>query len=168
MRETRGIFDADLHNIWNYRQNHPELVVKDCKNHGFTDNQCKIVRQSLLVRGVNKWLKVRRDIIVYKIQIRAEIKYLQQVIPVLKSEMTALYCTTRQIHQGEKSPFDLEAYYRKRIAYQCAKEQLKLLQQVRGTLKKMCMAERWQIWEGKDLRDMNTLKTSNFRIRRAA
>ena len=156
MSEKRDIFEADPRTIWNYRQNHPELVVSDCDNYGFTMQQLKIVRQSLLVRGVNKWLKVRLDLISYKIQIRSEIKCLQVIIPILKSDMTTLYCSVSHVLSGEKSPFDLEAYYQKRIMYQSAKEKLKLLQQLRGTLKKMCMTERWQIWEGKNLRDMNT------------
>lgn len=156
-RFQENIFGANPRNIWNYKQNHPELVVNDCKYYGFTDGQASIVRQSLLVRGVNKWFKVRRDLIVYKLQIRSEIKLLHAKIHVLKSETTALFCTKRQVLSGERSLFDLDAYYRKCNEYLIAKERLKLLQNIRGTLKKLCITNRWQIWEGKDLRDMNTL-----------
>ena len=58
MGEMRDIFDVNPRNIWNFKQNHPELVVRDCKKYGFTDEQIRVVRQSLLVRGINKWLKV--------------------------------------------------------------------------------------------------------------
>ena len=163
-RFQQSIFSANPGNIWNYRQNHPELVINDCKYYGFTDGQASIVRQSLLVRGVNKWLKVRRDLIAYKLQIRSEIKLLHTKLCILKSETTVLFCTKRQVLSGEKSLFDLDAYYRKRTEYLCAKERLKLLQNIRGTLKKLCMTDRWQIWEGNKLRDMNTLKAGdNFK-----
>lgn len=160
-RFQNNIFGANQGNIWNYRQNHPELVVNDCKYYGFTEGQASIVRQSLLVRGINKWLKVRRDLIAYKLQIRSEIKLLHAKVCVLKLETTALFCTKRQVLSGEKSLFDLDAYYRKRTEYISTKERLKLLQNIRRTLKKLCMTDRWQIWEGKNLRKMNTLKAGD-------
>ena len=160
-RFQQNIFGANQGNIWNYRQNHPELVVNDCKYYGFTDGQASIVRQSLLVRGVNKWFKVRRDLIAYKLQIRSEIKFLHTKLRTLKLETTALFCTKRQVYDGEKYVYQLDAYYRKRTEYISAKKKLKLLQNIRGTLKKLCMTDRWQIWEGNKLRDMNTLKAGD-------
>lgn len=154
------IFAANPRNMWNFRQNHPELVIRDCRKYGFTETEIRIVRQSLLVRGINKWLKVRRDLIAYKIQVRGEIKRLQRIMPILKSEMNELYCTKSMVLAGERPIDDLEAYYRKRVVYQSAKERLKLLNDVRGTLKQLCMTDRWQVWEGKTLKDMNSLKAS--------
>jgi len=46
--------------IWNNPQNHPELIVIDCKKElGLTNAQADKVRQILLERGVNKWLYCR-------------------------------------------------------------------------------------------------------------
>jgi len=71
--------------IWNERQNHPELIVQDIAIE---------VRESLLRRGVNKWLYARRRII------------------DLKHSMKE---TARQI---EKRPADLPKAYRDiRLAY---------------------------------------------------
>ena len=156
-----NIFTANPRNIWNFRQNHPELVIRDCKEHGLTNDQLRIVRQSMLVRGINKWLKVRRDLIAHKKQIKHEIKALNAIIPNLKDEMTNLFCTRRQVAEGNKSVYDLEMYYRKCIAYHSAKEKLKVLTRIRGTLKSLCMTDRWQIWEGKKLKDMNTIRASD-------
>ena len=151
------IFSANSANIWSFRQSHPELVIKDCRDLGFTEEQLRIVRQSMLVRGVNKWLKVRRDLIAYKKQIKHEIQSLNTRLFLLKKEMAALFCAGWQVAEGLRPVSDLEAYYRKRIEYQSAKERLKFLTRVRAVLKGMCKTDRWQIWEGKKLRDMNTL-----------
>jgi len=159
--EGKDIFSATPSNIWNFRQNHPELIIKDCEDCGFTDEQIRIIRQSMLVRGINKWLKVRRDLIAYKKQIKHGIKALNVLIPILKAEMNDLYCTNNQLAEGSKSINDLRRYYRKRIEYQSAKEKLKLLAEIRGTLKGLCMTNRWQIWQGKRLGEMNTIRASD-------
>lgn len=156
-----NIFLASLVNIQNFRQNHPELVIKDCRRYGFTEEQLKIVRQSLLVRGVNKWLKVRRDLIAYKKQIKHQIQSLQLSVCFLKKETKSLACGRKQVERGEKSIRDLEQYYHKRIEYEIAKERLKTLNSVRAVLRELCNTDRWQVWEGKKLKDMNTLKASD-------
>ena len=46
--------------IWNSKQNHPELVVKDCiKEFGFNEEQVDRLRFMLMNRGINKWLLAR-------------------------------------------------------------------------------------------------------------
>lgn len=161
MRRDRDIFAVNPATIWSFRQNHPELVIGDCRNYGFTESQLNIVRQSMLVRGVNKWLKVRRDIVAYKLRVRQKIKDFNTLVFVLKRETTDLFCARRDVAEGRRSISDLEKYYRKRAEYKIAKEKLKLLMEIRSTLKSLCMTERWQIWEGKKLRDMNTIKSSD-------
>ena len=46
--------------IWNSKQNHPELVVRDCvKEFKLNDKQTDNLRFILMNRGVNKWLYAR-------------------------------------------------------------------------------------------------------------
>lgn len=55
----------------NFRQNTPELIIRDAKRMlHLTDAQCETLQQILLARGVNKWFKARRDIIGLKHAIR--------------------------------------------------------------------------------------------------
>lgn len=59
------IYDIEVSeaNIWNFRQNNPELVVRDLeKLFNLNEEQKEQVRTVLMARGVNKWFKVRRDI----------------------------------------------------------------------------------------------------------
>jgi hypothetical protein len=54
-------------NIWSIRQNHPELVVQDCKEEfDLNEEDCKKLRFILLKRGINKWLLARRKMIKLK------------------------------------------------------------------------------------------------------
>lgn len=127
--------------IWNFRQNSPELVVRDLRDYlGLNEEQCQFVRTVLLARGINKWLKVRRDIIAYKKQIRNEIKDTEQA-------------------RAKEQPTSLK---RKELLVRS-----KTLQSVRCTLKQLCMTDRWQPWpkdkhikEG--IRTMNTIKASDI------
>lgn len=80
MRKPQGGWEEGLapETINNFRQNSPELVIRDAKRMlGLNDKQCEILRQILLARGINKWLKARRDIIAFKHEIKEEIKELQ-------------------------------------------------------------------------------------------
>ena len=61
--------------IWNCQQNHPELVVLDCKREfGLDELQCARLREILLERGVNKWLYARRLFIRLKHQVKIMVK----------------------------------------------------------------------------------------------
>lgn len=56
------IYHNEFGDINNYRQNHPELIVRDLK--GMVDEQ--YLRSILKYRGVNKWLRIRRLLIQLK------------------------------------------------------------------------------------------------------
>jgi len=101
------IRDVNPVNIWNYKQNHPELVIEDIRRMGASDHIMEIVRTSMLARGINKWLKVRRDLIAYKKKLRNDIKELNLLIPVLKRQMTEKWvnyetATTYEVHEYHK------------------------------------------------------------------
>jgi len=59
--------------INNFRQNHPELVVRDLKQYV----EPSITRQILKYRGINKWLRVRRLLISLKSRWLEQIRLLQ-------------------------------------------------------------------------------------------
>jgi hypothetical protein len=177
MKKQLPIFIASPENIWNYKQNHPELVTEDIKQYvptllktynlhllhkiSFIEDLQDLVRQSMLCRGINKWLKVRRDLIAYKKQLKHKIKELNVNVPKLKSEMSVLYCHPSQVEKGEKTIYDFQNYFHKRLEYEKNKEVLKHLTEIRGNLKALCMTDRWQIWTNKKLEDMNTIKASD-------
>ncbi len=61
--------------IWNSKQNHPELIVEDCKKEfGLNEKQCDKLRFILMNRGVNKWLYARLKFIELKHKVK-EILY---------------------------------------------------------------------------------------------
>jgi len=126
--------------IWNFRQNHPELVVRDLQEHfKLSDEDCEVVRRILLARGVNKWLKVRRDLIAFK-------KQLRNLIKAIECEREALWKghpRRRQLLEKSKAP-----------------------QYCRSILKKLCMTDRMQVWPvdrsiSEGLRSMNTLRAAD-------
>lgn len=65
---------TDTADINNFKQNHPELVVKDLD--GLIDSET--VRYVLKYRGVNKWLRVRKLLIQLKHSWRDRVKILQE------------------------------------------------------------------------------------------
>ena len=114
MRSKLGGWEMGLtpETINNFRQNTPELVIRDAKRMlNLNDNQCETLKQILLARGINKWLKARRDIIALKNDIKIEIKKIQ------------------------------ENYDRKKD-----KTKLKLLEDFRAKLRRICHQERWVEW----------------------
>ncbi len=151
-------------NIWNFRQNHPELIVEDIGRSidnafggdFFTKEQFMKIRNTftnstrafLLARGVNKWFAVRRDLIAYKKQKKHEIKAKLNEIVVIKEARS-------------EAEFQSKEFYILNTRHQVAKAELRILMEVRGSLKAMCMRDRWQIWEGKRLQDMNEIKCSD-------
>ena len=161
MKQALSILDATPKNIWNYQQNHPELVIKDLKEYGYGDDVQTLVRQSMLCRGINKWLKVRRDLIAYKKLIKHDIKTLTIELSILKSDMTNKYCTINHVINNEKTQEQLYEYFKARTKYEVAKEILKEKSKTRHDLKKLCMTERWQIWQGRKLNEMNSIKASD-------
>lgn len=76
MRTERGGWENGLspETINNFRQNSPELVIRDARDIlGLNDDQCETLRKILMARGINKWLKARRDIIRLKHDVKADI-----------------------------------------------------------------------------------------------
>jgi len=144
MKKELSIFEVNEKNIWNYKQNHPELVIKDCKNFGFTDEQLNILRYSMLCRGINKWLKVRRDLIAYKKIIKHKIKKLNNEI-----------IETKELLKRDPHNTNLK---KKRTEQKIS---LKIYEEIRRNLKNMCMTDRYQTWENKKIQDMNTIKCSD-------
>jgi hypothetical protein len=58
--------------IWNSKQNHPELVVQDCrKEFNLSEDQCQKLRFILMNRGINKWLYGRRLFIKLKHKVKS-------------------------------------------------------------------------------------------------
>jgi len=97
MREPFGGWERGLSpaSINNFRQNSPELVVDDARRMlGLDPEQCATLRQILLARGINKWLKARRDIIRLKHDVKGQIKVLladyQRWNPAHKAMLKAL------------------------------------------------------------------------------
>jgi hypothetical protein len=65
--------------IWSLKQNHPELVVQDCRREfGLTEQQCDRLREILMERGINKWLLARRQFIALKHDLKKTICELQK------------------------------------------------------------------------------------------
>lgn len=157
MKQQLSILDVNPTNIWNYKQNHPELIIKDLERVGASPFIIKVVRTSMLARGINKWLKVRRDLIAYKKNIRNDIKELNLLIPVLKKQMTSSWVDFKTA-----STYQVHEYYKNREQYIVAKQILKYLNKTRADLKAMCMTNRWQIWEGKKLSEMNSIKANDL------
>ena len=142
------IFAITPNNIWSYKQNHPELVINDLQIRGVSGEIIELVRISMLARGINKWLKVRRDLIAYKKIKKHQIKDKFQDIMRIKGEL-------------KKVPFKTVESYMLLKQLAVVKAELKLLEEVRSSLKALCMTERWQIWKNKDLEDMNTIRASD-------
>jgi len=124
-----NIFDASPQNIWNYKQNHPEFVIRDLKKFGISDEIQNIVRQSMLCRGINKWLKVRRDLIAYKKQIKHQIKNEMQMIKDLKQQVKDSYVSNKDIIEKNKTLNDFNVYNKLLTDYLIEKEKLKLFPQ---------------------------------------
>ncbi|MCI0692780.1 hypothetical protein L0337_12350 [candidate division KSB1 bacterium] len=77
--------------IYSFRQNSPELIIRDAKRMlHLDDDQLEILRRILLARGVNKWFKARRDIIKLKHEIKKRI-----------SELLGRYKKWERVHKTE-------------------------------------------------------------------
>ena len=98
--------------INNWRQNHPELVIRDLSRYVEPD----IVRKTLKYRGVNKWLRVRRLLIQLKHRWKDEIRCIQLALPLLsgkdvnyiKGYLRATVDHRQQVRALCHSPRDIE------------------------------------------------------------
>lgn len=115
-----GYEHATPKTIGGFRQNHPELIVRDLKELlGLGDGGVEIVRNVLMARGVNKWFKVRRDLISYKHALKDEVK---RVVSELSGN---------GLSGGER---------------RLRKERLHAIEGVRAALRELCNTPRWQEW----------------------
>lgn len=61
--------------IWSFRQNIPELIVRDCiREFNLDDEQAEKLRIILLARGVNKWFYARREFLRLKHDVKDMLK----------------------------------------------------------------------------------------------
>lgn len=150
--EELNFLEVTPSNIWSFTQNHPEMVVKDILSKheeikvGSKEIFSNIIRKSLLARGVNKWLKVRLDLIQYKRAIKHMIRKKMKDIKEQKRLISERYCLPEDTNYKD--------YMHLRIHLAYLRGQLIVLQQVRKDLKDLCMTERWQDWENKSLKEM--------------
>ena len=118
-------------NIWNYRQNHPELIVRDATAaFGLNEGQQEQLRAILMARGVNKWLAVRRSIISLKDLWRERITYLNDSITFYKHADVQEVGSERFRHN---KIIELRAM-------------LKEMTWARGAIRELCHSERWVPW----------------------
>lgn len=127
--------------IENYRQNNPELVIRDAADYlGLSEEECDGLRKILLARGVNKWLKVRRDLIAYKKRVKHQIKELHA--RRMDAKAAGRYHEANGLWHAEKA-----------------------LIQVRADLCRMCKSARWVIWprscSRNALKAMNTIRCAD-------
>jgi hypothetical protein len=142
------IYDVSEKNIWSFRQNNPELVIQDAAKYlALSSQDQETLRTILLARGINKWLKVRRDIIAYKGLVKIRIKELIEEIKIEKAKL-----------QGDRT-----TPHHKLISL---RSELKALEDVRRNLRQMCHSERMVIWPHSVRRDtlkkMNTIKVGQL------
>ena len=161
----KNIWKVNKTNIWNFKQNHPELVIKDIRKYlpipiisGYIQ---RLVRVSMMARGINKWLKVRRDLIAYKKLVKHDVKREWENVNRLKKEMSENYCYEKQVKNGEKTLRQFTNYQKLLTQYLVHKELLKYKEYNRHCLKKLCMTERWQEWESKKIDEMNDIRASD-------
>jgi len=93
---------ANENTIWGLQQNHPELVVQDCRREfGLNEQQCERLREILMERGVNKWLLARRQFIALKHDLKDTIRELQATKSVdgrlLRKTLLHTYARMQQI-----------------------------------------------------------------------
>jgi len=82
--------------IWNEKQNHPELVVQDCKEEfNLTEEQCEKLREILMRRGVNKWLRNRYLFI----NLKHRVKEMLKSYPIKSKEYRLIHSIYAPMHQ---------------------------------------------------------------------
>ena len=104
--------------IWMFKQNRPSLVVRDVCSLPVEKIVPTEVENILLKRGVNKWLRNRREIIKLKNR--------------MKNDITGTLAEMRAARQ-EKNWHH----------HQYLRGQLKILMRVREELRTICKSERW-------------------------
>ena len=104
----------DAKSIWNCAQNKPSLVVDDLSMIADADT----IYETLLRRGIFKWLAVRRDLIRFKDSIKAELR-------------------TSYPKLGELKKSDKD--------YWILRGRVGALEEVRANIRLMTHSERWRV-----------------------
>lgn len=87
--------------IWQISQNHPELVIEDCKKEfNLNEEQCDKLRFILMNRGVNKWLYCRLQFI----KLKHEVKKTLKEYPVKSNEFRLLQIINEKMQNIAKTP----------------------------------------------------------------
>lgn len=144
------MYEVSQKTINNFSQNRPELVIQDAARYlGLDEEGQEKLRTILLARGINKWLAVRRDLIAHKINIKNRIKSKMVEVAGIKCEM-------------DSREFRSPGWYYCHSEWKRARAELKLLQDERGVLVKMCKSDRFVEWprstSKKCTKQMNTIK----------
>ncbi len=140
--------------IWNFRQNNPELVIRDAREHlKLDEEQCEALRIFMLARGINKWLKVRRDLIAYK-------KMIKHTICIMHKKLEQHNKNIKQ------TTFKSKEFYVLSSERKIIKKILNIITNIRHDLKVLCNSDRWVLWpEGhcskKVVKQMNTIKAKD-------
>ena len=160
MNKELSFLNASKSNIWQYEQNNPNLVIADIKS-VYPDIDETVVERSLMARGVNKWLKVRRDLIAHKKKLKNRIKQILLKIPEQKKKCTANFVSFAEIKADISKLEQFGQFVKAKEELTALQTELKFLIKERTTLKNLCMTERWQDWKGKSVEDMNTIRESD-------
>jgi hypothetical protein len=122
-------------NIWNYRQNYPRLVIRDIiEEFNLLDDPTayKRIQNILMARGVNKWLKCRKDIIKLKQSWVTEINKLLKVQRnyknILRDKEAVKKIKSRDV-------------FNKEMHQNIAK--IDIFRMCRKQVRKICHSERW-------------------------
>jgi hypothetical protein len=119
--------------INNFRQNTPELIIRDARRMlGLSEFQCEVLRSILLARGVNKWLRARLELIQLKNELKAEIRELHLERKWLK--VCAVFAK-KLLYPADYRPQMLTL-----------KERMKVLDRIQSRIQRICHGERWVIW----------------------
>lgn len=144
------IYKVDRTNIWNFSQNRPELVIQDAARYlGLDEEEQDKLRTILLARGVAKWLKVRRDLVAHKCNLRVRIRAKSTEVRARKVALDA-------------AEFWSPAWHKLHKDWRLAKAELKLLEGERATIAAMCKSDRLVEWprstSKSSMKTMNTVK----------
>jgi hypothetical protein len=155
-----SFLDATKENIWQFPQNNPNFVIADIKS-VYPDIDESVIERSLMARGVNKWLKVRRDLIAHKKKIKNRIKQIQVEILEQKKICSENFVSFADVKADIGKLEQLGQFFKAKEKLTALQTEIKVIIKERTILKNLCMTERWQDWKGKSVEDMNTFRESD-------
>ena len=122
--EKRYCYWVNPKYIWSYSQNFPEVVVEDIMNHFRSNSEIDrdFLYSTLLKRGINKWLLVR------KMLIRLKKLYLEKMKEAQRLENEATNTLSAMYWKGKAAAYN----------------------EIRRDLKLLCVTPRWVIWNHRE------------------